>query len=466
MNDLLRIYAPHRRIALVSIAGGLIAAIAAVDLVTKPYLSFEFLYLFPIIILGGFLRRSHIVAIALGCAVLGEAFGELPADQMVIRLLFSSAGLAATGLLISELVRNREAAVRHANELEAQQQRLNDAEKELQFLVDTSPAAIVTIDANGRVLLANDAAHRLLGVEAEPLCGQPIDPYIPSLSSIITTHSSRMLRTTMQCRGRRKTGEAFLAGVWFSTYTTLNRPRLAAIMVDLSEDLRNREDSSFDHVLRSTRILMSAIAHEIRNLSSAALVVHKNLSNVSELQKNEDFRALGTLLKNLETIMTIELQPSPTPCSATIELATVFDELRVLLESAFGESNMDIEWRLPDGLPLVRAERDGLIQVFLNLAKNSQRAMRGTVTKRLRVSAREDGHVLRIDFEDTGVGVASPERLFHPFQAGAASTGLGLYVSRAILQSVGGDLVYAPRPQGACFTVVLAVAAVPAAVHV
>jgi len=460
MNDLLRIYSPNRQTVLLTIAAGMIAAIAVVDIVTKPYLSLEFLYLFPIIIIGGFVRRSRIVAIALGCAVLGEAFGELPADQMVFRLLFSSAGLAATGLFISELVRNRDVALKHAAELEAQQQRLQDAERELQFLVDTSPAAIVTIDSTGSILLANAAAHRLLGFDGEPLSGESIDAYLPSLSSIVSTHSARTLRTTMQCRGRRKTGETFLSGVWFATYNTASGPRLAAIMVDLSEDLRNREDLSFDHLLRSTRILMSAIAHEIRNLCSAALVVHKNLSQVDVLEDNEDFRALRTLMQSLDTIMTIELQPSPTPRPETIELSTVFDELRVLLDAAFGESNMEIEWRLPERLPLVCAERYGLTQVFLNLAKNSQRAMEGTATKRLRVCASVEGEMLRIDFEDTGVGVTSPERLFHPFQAGAMSTGLGLYVSRAIVQAFGGDLQYEPRAQGACFTVSLAVASV------
>src|SRR5262249_19531921 len=151
-------------------------------------------------IVGGFVRRSRIVAVALGCAVLGEAFGELPAEQMVIRLLFSSAGLAATGLFISELVRNRDVALQHASELEVQQQRLTEDEQELQFAVDTSPAAIVTIDGDGRILLANEATHRLLGFDSEPLAGRAIDPYIPSLSSIIATHSTRVLRTSMQCR--------------------------------------------------------------------------------------------------------------------------------------------------------------------------------------------------------------------------------------------------------------------------
>jgi two-component system, LuxR family, sensor kinase FixL len=465
MNDLLRIYSPRRRTALLAIAAALIVAIAVVDIVTKPYLSLQSLYLFPIIIVGGFLRRSHIVAVALMCAVMGEAFGELPANEMLLRLLFSSAGLTATGLFISELIRNREVALKHAAELEEQQTRLRDAEEELQFLVDTSPAAIITIDAEGRVLLANEAAHRLLGFESEPLRGQSIAAYVPLLHSIIASHSSRVLRTTLQCRGRRKTGEAFLVGVWFSTYRTAGSPRLAAIIVDLSEDLRNREDLSFEHLLRSTRILMSAIAHEIRNLCSAALVVYKNLSQMQPLEHSEDFRALGTLMQSLEAIMTIELQPSLSPRTATIELTTVFDELRVLLDAALGESQIEIDWRLPESLPLVRGERYGLIQVFLNLAKNSQRAMQATAMKRLQVSAAEDYQTLRIDFEDTGIGVASSDRLFHPFQPGATSTGLGLYVSRAIVRSFGGDLVYEPRSHGACFTVILAIASVGAAVN-
>lgn len=458
MNNLLAIYAPQRRRALLAIAVALMVAVAAIDFSTKPYFSLGFLYLFPIMIVGGFLPRSQTVAVALTCAVLQEAFSNLPANEAIVRLLLSSAGFTGTGLFISELIRNRQIVLKHVRELEEQEKLRQGAEDELQFLVDTSPAAIVTIDASGCVILANEAAHRLLGSEREPLPGQQIGSYLPSLQTIMHTHSSRVLRTTLQCRGRRKTGEAFLAGVWFSTYTSLNGPHLAAIMVDLSEDLLSREDSNFEHLLRNTRILMGAVAHEIRNLCSAALVVHKNLSQTAELKQSEDFQALNTLMQSLETLMTLELQPSPTPKAATVELTSVFDEIRVLIEATFGESQIELEWRLPDALPLVRAERYGLIQVFLNLAKNSQRAMQSMTTKRLNVSADDDGQTVTIRFQDTGTGVASPERLFHPFQPGAESTGLGLYVSRAIVRSFGGDLLYEPRSQGSCFTIVLAAA--------
>jgi len=466
MNDLLSVYAPERRGALLLLAGALIVGIATVDFLTKPYFSLGFLYLFPIMIIGGFAHQWQTVVVSLTCAVLQEAFSDLPRNEAAVRLLLSGVGFSGTGLFISEAVRNRRIALKYVAELEDQQQRRRAAEEELQFLVDTSPAAIITIDASGRVMLANEAAHQLLGAGSVPLCGQVIGSYFPSLHIIVQTHSSTVLRTTLQCRGRRASGDEFLAGVWFSTYTTLNGPRLAAIMVDLSEELQSREDLRFEHLLRHTRILMSAVAHEVRNLCSAALVVHKNLSQIKELRQNEDFQALTTLIQSLDTVMTLELQPSPMPKRTTVDLTSVFDELRVLIGAACSESHIVVDWGLPDAAPLVWAERDGLVQVFLNLVRNSERAMRATPTKRLHVSALETGETVTISFEDTGAGVDAPERLFHPFQPGAASVGLGLYVSRAIVRSFGGDLLYEARPRGSCFKIILAVAQVEASVHV
>ena len=78
-----------------------------------------------------------------------------------------------------------------------------------------------------------------------------------------------------------------------------------------------------------------------------------------------------------------------------------------------------------------------------------------TETKRLRIAAREENGTVVIRFEDTGTGVASPENLFRPFQSGAESSGLGLYVSRAIMRSFGGELGYEPSSEGCCFAVVL-----------
>ena len=461
MRDPLSIYASANRARLIVVAGLLIAAIAGVDWATKPYISLGFLYLFPIMILGGFLSRSQLVGVALVCAVLQEAFSNLPENEAVIRLLFSSAGFVGTGLFISEMIRNRRITMRHVEELEGQIKLREDAEEQLRSLVESSPAAIITIDSDGSVLLANEAAQHLLAPEGQPLQGQEINSYLPALQTVLRTQQPRVFRTTLQCTGKRSDGEIFLAGVWFSTYSTISGPRLAAIIVDLSEDLRNREDLSLDYLLKNTRILMSAVAHEIRNLCGAVLVVHKNLSRVKELESNEDFKALANLIQSLERVSALELGSTASQNGEVVELPSLLDEFRILIENSYHESMIELQWEVQESLPLVWADRYGLIQVFLNLAKNSRRAMASTWVKQLRIAAREEKGTVTIRFEDTGTGVASPENLFRPFQRGSVSSGLGLYVSRAIMRSFGGELSYEPRPEGCCFAVALPLGVIP-----
>jgi PAS domain S-box-containing protein len=460
MKGLLSIFAPANRTKLLLVAGLLVAAIAVTDWLTKPYISLGFLYLFPIIIVGAFLSRTQTIGVALGCAVLQEAFSNLPESEAIFRLLLSSAGFSGTGLFISELLRNRRIVLEHVEELEGEVKLRHDAEDQLQVLVESSPAAIVTIDSNGRILLANQAAQELLApgtssLGASSLEGQTISSYLPSLQTVVQTHPTRAFRTTLQCKGQRSTGEVFLAGVWFSTYNTISGARLAAVVVDLSEDLRNREDLSLDHLLKSSRILMSAMAHEVRNLCGAAVVLHKNLSRVPVLEHNEDFQALSSLIQSLERISALGVKASPSDAAATVELTSLLDEVRILIEGAYGESNIEVEWRVQETLPLALADRYGLIQVFLNLAKNSQRAMASTETRKLFVRTSSDARHVMIRFEDTGVGIAHPENLFRPFQPGAETTGLGLYVSRSIMRSFGGELLYEPRSEGCCFVVVV-----------
>ncbi len=431
----------------------LIVVIGVVDWRTKPFISIGFLYLFPILLVAGFLPRWQITLVALVCAVLQELFSELPSNEAITRLFMASAGFVGTGLFVSEIIRNRQVTMAHLVEVERQVGLRKEIEEQLRALVESSPVAIVTIDSTGIILLANEASQSLLAPGDAPIVGQTISEFLPALQAAVQTQRSQQFRTELRCRGKRKNGEAFLAAVWFSTYATGQGPRLAAIIVDLSEDLRDREDLSLDHLLKNTAILMSAIAHEIRNLSGAVLVVHKNLSRLPGLQNNEDFRALGTLIEGLGKLSAMELRPAVDHDLDAIELSSVLDELRVLLEPSYREAGIEVVWRLNDDLPLVVGDRYGLAQVFLNLSLNSRRAMETTSKKQLTISSSVETDSVVIRFKDSGIGIPSPDGLFRPFQQGADATGLGLYVSRAILRSFGGELLFEPGTEGCCFAV-------------
>ena len=451
--DLSAVYSARHRRAFLAAAAFLLAAIALVDWSTQPFVSIGFLYLFPIMLAAGYLQRWQTILLALVCAVLQESFSNLPPNDSVTRLVLSSAGFLGTGLLIAELLRNRRITEEHLAEVERQVGLREQAEQQLRILVDTSPAAIVTADGSGRILLANAAAQELFASGGRPLDGQSILDYLPSIAPAVAARPGRHYRTDLHCKGVRANGDGFLAAVWFSTYQTAAGPCLAAIVVDLSEDLRSREQLSLDQLLKNARILMSAVSHEIRNLCGAALVVHRNLARVESLHGNQDFEALGTVIEGLERLSSMELKASD-PDTGTIDLAALLDELRVLIEPGYRETGMQVRWDVPPDLPVVWGDRYGLLQAFLNLARNSQRAMETSEEKVLTVSA-TTGRSVAVRFADTGPGVGVPELLFRPFQRTPGGTGLGLYVSRSILRGFGGDLVHDPSERGCCFVVTL-----------
>ena len=133
----------------------------------------------------------------------------------------------------------------------------------------------------------------------------------------------------------------------------------------------------------------------------------------------------------------------------------MLDEARIVIEPSLREAGIQSTWETAAGLPLVQADHHSLLQVFVNLARNSRQALEAAADRHLRISASLERDLVVVRFRDTGPGVPHPEELFQPFQRGAHSMGLGLYVSRAILHSHGGGLRYEPQPSGACFVVEL-----------
>jgi len=137
------------------------------------------------------------------------------------------------------------------------------------------------------------------------------------------------------------------------------------------------------------------------------------------------------------------------------DLDTVLDETRIVIEPSLREAGIDVVWDVSPGLPLVQADHHSLLQVFVNLARNSQQALENCERRQVRIAASLERDLVVVRFRDTGPGVPRPDELFRPFQPGAHSFGLGLYISRAILRSHGGGLRHEPQPSGCCFAVEL-----------
>jgi PAS domain S-box-containing protein len=445
----------------VAIAGVLILVVAVIDWRVDLNFAFAFLYLLPILLAGTVVSRWQVVLMALLCTFLSDFFDpfpftvatSLPQDILVF------AALAGCGLFSCEVTRRsqREVESRRRYELEATARR--EAEEQLEFLIESSPAAILTMGADFLILRANSAAYRLFGLGQGELPGKSIRSYIPALGRVSPIEPRQTFRTEMQCRGVRGNEEVFLANVFFSTYNTAAGPRLAAMVVDASEDLRDREESNLEQLLAGSRILVGAISHEVRNVCGAITIVHENLVRSGVLSGNQDFEALGSLVETLNRIASMELTQSSSKAQAgVIDLSEALDDLRIVLEPCCHEADISLHWDVPKGLPPVWADRHRLLQVLLNLTKNSERALRDAEVKRIDISASIGKGAVSIRVTDTGPGIGSVAKLFQPFQESAESTGLGLYISRAFVRSFHGEFRHDPSMPGCSFVIELAVA--------
>lgn len=418
-------------------------------------LSLATLYLIPIVLASVHLNRAPIVALSLACALLRNALGPYeygPLSAPIVVLGFIS--YAAGGLFTHELVLNQRRTLRHFRELQFQTVMRRDAEEQLRMLVQSSPAAILTLDESGRIELTNDAAERIFAVAAGQLRDRPAAALLPAVHDLLRSHPpDRPYRNVLNCRGVRADGSFFMAAVWLAAYPTSRGRKAAIILSDASEDLRDTQEASVESLMRNTRVLVGSVAHEIRNFCAAIQVLLNNLSRIQGVSATEDYRALSSLAEGLARLTTLELAASSEGEIGTAGLSDILDEFRIIVSASCQEAGIRLDWNVPDDLPVVVGDHYNLLHVFLNLARNGQRAMAASAEPvlEIRVDVRDD--LVTVLFRDSGPGVADPEKLFRAFQVGANGSGLGLFVSRALVRACEGELFYVPGGPGCTMAV-------------
>ena len=435
----------------------LVVAVTWLDWATGNNISLASLYILPMMIAATALRPAEIAVFAVVCSYLRSWF-DTPGSSwdLALRFLFAALAYLASGLFITALLRNHAQAVEHLSQIQLEQQRRHEAEERLRVLAESSPAAILTTDATGIVLDANAAADSLLMIkEAGTLKGRQIIDYLPFLAEALRLDETSVgLRTAVKCQGRRDNDEIFLAHIWLSAYRAPEGKRLAAIIVDSSEEMRDREEQGLHHLLTGNQIATAAIAHEVRNVSEAMGMLCEDLRRRHDLAQDSALRGLGSLVEGLETIASFELQAASHEVHE-VPLREMLDNFRIVIEPAWREIDGTVIWRAPEVLPSVKADPHSLLQVCLNLAQNSLRAVQEQAVRELRIAVLQERDRVLVRFQDSGPGIASPSELFRPFQQGAIGSGLGLYVSRFLIRRSGGELRFELSPEGSCFVIEL-----------
>lgn len=384
-------------------------------------------------------------------------------------VIFAVVGLAIAW--IGEMVRRARLA------MDKTERTLRAREAHLRSILDTVPDATVVIDSRGIISSFSAAAVRQFGYSETEAIGKNVHMLMPEpyhrehdgyLNRYLSTGEKRIIGIDRVVVGRRKDGSTFPMKLTVGEMKSPDGTFFTGFIRDLTE--REQSEARLQEVqgelARLARLnelgeMASTLAHElnqplaaIANYTQGCVRFLKDLDDgvagrireALEETARQSLRA-GGIIRHLREFVT-HGATDKTP-----------EDIRGLIEEAgalalVGSREMGVrsvfEFTAGDRLALV--DRVQIQQVLMNLMRNAMEAMRNSERRELvvRTSLDDDGYIA-IEVADTGPGISDEiaDRLFQPFVTSKASgMGIGLSISRRIVESHGGEISVSRNENG------------------
>ena len=359
---------------------------------------------------------------------------------------------------------------------------LREAYDFMNKIVQSSPNAITATDMKGNILIWNQAAEETLGYRASDVIGK---------MNIRKIYPEGVARKVMQMLRSDKSGEAGRLNSYPMVYVRrdgevvegnlsaaiiydANGNEIASVgsFVDLRERLKMERAlrDTQEQLLQSEKLaamgrLTSQIAHELNNplygimntleLLKTEIPADNKRRKILEMALSETVRLSDLLRKMLSFSKPDQEERHP------VDINSVLDEILLLHEKQLRENDINVVVTFAEGLGLVKASKNQLRQVFLNMVANARDAMPGGGT--LSVVTSGDAAKVYVEIVDTGTGIRKEhlDKIFDSFfttKGEVKGVGLGLSVCYGFIEDHGGDIeVKSQVGQGTSFTISLPV---------
>jgi two-component system sensor kinase FixL len=354
------------------------------------------------------------------------------------------------------------------------------SEAELRATMSTVPIAMIVIDEKGKIRAFSAAAEEMFGRIAGETIDQPIEILMPEpyrsghagyLLRYLMTGEARIIGQSRIMYAVRADGSEFPIELWVGDASTEDERLFTGFIRDHSARFETEAklqllQNDLVHVARLSAVgeLSMALAHElnqplgaiVNHLATAEFLVNsespgnrqrllKTLANATD----QSMRA-GAIVKRLRTFIEKgEADKRIEPVAAIVHEATS------LLSSAIRQKGISLHIVIEEVRAAIQADRVQMQQVLFNLLRNAIEALeapglgrkpRLSVTVRLILA-----ETIEIIVEDNGPGIspAVEQRIFQPFMTEKpGGMGVGLSISRRIMEAHGGELRYMAAPDG------------------
>jgi two-component system sensor kinase FixL len=392
--------------------------------------------------------------------VNGAAVVEDPANLInAIMFLLLGPAIGLAGSRLNERTRQAISALAH-----------------VRSILDTVPDAMVVIDHRGTVMSFSTAAERLFGWAADEIIGRNVSALMPEpyrsahdgyLERYLRTGERRIIGIGRVVVGERRDGSTFPMELAVGEMQGSAHPYFTGFVRDLTDRQsteRRLQDlqSELVHVSRLTAMgeMASALAHELNQPLSAIANYMKGAERhlaADRPDRDKLHHALSSAtaqaLRAGEIIRRLRDFVAKGEADRAIEgLAILVEEAGALAMIGAKERGVRLKFDIDRRLKYVLADKVQVQQVLLNLMRNAIDAMEGSARRDLTVSAVPAGEdMVEVRVADTGPGIAPEiaDRLFQPFMSTKAQgMGVGLSISRTIIEAHGGRIWVEPNPEG------------------
>jgi len=365
----------------------------------------------------------------------------------------------------------------------------------LKSILDSIPDAMIVIDDRGLMHSFSAAAERLFGHRAADVLGKNVKMLMPQpyrddhdsyLDRYLHTGERRIIGIGRVVVGQRSDGSTFPMELAVGEMRVHNQRYFTGFIRDLTErqqtEARLQElQSELVHISRLTAMgeMASALAHELNQPLSAIANYVKGSRRIIDSRSDDSLTPLRDAMDKAgdQALRAGQIIRRLRDFVARGESERRVENVRKLIEEASAlalvgakDTGVRVRFDFGPGTDFVLADKVQIQQVLLNLMRNAIEAMEGSPTRDLVIgTAKAANHMIEIRVTDTGSGIA-PEiagQLFQPFvTTKRQGMGVGLSISRTIVESHGGSIGVRSNPTGGTiFTLTLPAVAQEEASH-